>query len=131
MSLTIRIARPVSALQRSASMYIEALGFIEHGRFEDHAGFDGIILGRPNENWHVEFTYCRHHPVTPTPTAEDLLVFYVPEEGEWLHRCTALLKAGFIEVESFNPYWQVNGRTFADPDGYRVVIQRAAWTIKT
>lgn len=128
MSITIRIARPVSSLQRSASMYMKALRFRELGRFEDHAGFDGIILGSPSESWHVEFTYCRHHPVAPAPTAEDLLVFYVPEATEWLHVCSEMLKAGFVEVEAFNPYWRVNGRTFADPDGYRIVIQQASWS---
>ena len=123
----LRIARPVSALERSASMYIEALGFVEIGRFEDHAGFDGIILGRPHENWHLEFTYCRHHTIAPTPTPEDLFVFYVPAEDDWLSTCNALLRAGFAEVTAFNPYWQVSGRSFADPDGYRVVIQKGSW----
>ena len=126
MPLTLRIARPVSALQRSATMYIQALGFHELGRFEDHEGFDGIILGRDSPDWHLEFTQCRHHPVAPSPTAEDLLVFYVPDAAEWHRLCAALLQAGFVEVASFNPYWQVSGRTFADPDGYRVVIQGAA-----
>ena len=28
----------------------------------------------------------------------------------------------------FNPYWDRSGRTFEDPDGYRVVIQRASWS---
>ena len=127
MSMQIRIARPVSALQRSATMYIEALGFVELGHFEDHAGFDGIMLGKPDENWHFEFTYCRHHPVAPSPTPEDLLVFYVPAKKEWLDMCTALLNAGFVEAEAYNPYWQINGRTFEDPDGYRVVAQMASW----
>lgn len=127
MSIQIRIARPVSCLQRSAAMYIEALGFTEIGRFEDHAGFDGIMLGMPGANYHFEFTYCRHHPVTPAPTSEDLLVFYVPAKDEWLRVCGALLKAGFVEVQTFNPYWQEKGRTFEDPDGYSVVIQNASW----
>jgi YycE-like protein len=30
-------------------------------------------------------------------------------------------------VKSFNPYWDGNGCTFEDPDGYRVVLQNAAW----
>jgi hypothetical protein len=30
-------------------------------------------------------------------------------------------------VASFNPYWDRHGRTFADADGYRVVIQNQAW----
>ena len=126
MALSVRFARPVSDLQRSASMYVEALGFQEIDRFEDHEGFDGIILSRPLENWHIEFTYCRQHPVRPTPTPEDLLVLYVPDEDEWLHMCERLLKVGFAEVDAFNPYWQMMGRTFSDPDGYRIVIQQAA-----
>ncbi|MBV8048214.1 MAG: VOC family protein [Paludibacterium sp.] len=127
MQTKIRIARPVSALAKSAAMYTTALGFIELGRFEDHAGFDGIMLGRPGENYHFEFTYCRSHPVKPAPTPEDLLVFYVPDEMAWQQQCAALLQAGFVETSPFNPYWQVKGRTFADHDGYRVVIQRAQW----
>lgn len=38
-----------------------------------------------------------------------------------------MLTAGFRAVASLNPYWELHGRTFEDPDGYRVVIQRAAW----
>lgn len=128
MTMTLRIARPCSKLQRSATMYKAALGLDEVARFENHGGFDGVILALPGASWHLEFTHCRHHPVAPTPTAEDLLVFYVPDADRWLLRCNALLSSGFSECAAFNPYWQVNGRTFADPDGYRVVVQRAAWT---
>ena len=108
-------------------MYMEALGFAEVARFEDHEGFDGIILALPNEHWHIDFTYCRHHPVTPAPTPEDLLVFYVPAEDEWQRACDAMLRAGFSEAVAFNPYWALKGRTFADADGYRVVVQMASW----
>jgi len=38
-----------------------------------------------------------------------------------------MLAAGFAPVASFNPYWDDRGRSFEDPDGYRVVLQRAAW----
>jgi hypothetical protein len=31
-------------------------------------------------------------------------------------------------VPSFNPYWDRDGVTFEDPDGYRIVLQKAAWT---
>ena len=37
--------------------------------------------------------------------------------------------AGFEPVASFNPYWDREGVTFEDPDGYRVVFQRAAWSV--
>jgi hypothetical protein len=65
--------------------------------------------------------------VVPTPTAEDLLVFYSPDESEWKTACERVLNAGFRPSKSFNPYWEIRGRTFEDPDGYRVVLQQEAW----
>ena len=37
--------------------------------------------------------------------------------------------AGYEPVQSYNPYWDKNGLTFADPDGYRVVIQNDVWDL--
>ena len=38
---------------------------------------------------------------------------------------------GFAPVASFNPYWDVAGKTYEDPDGYRVVLQNAGWPTVT
>ena len=127
MNAHLRIARPVSDLTQSVRMYKQGLSMEELGSFMDHEGFDGVMLGHPDGAFHFEFTYCRRYPVAPASTAEDLLVFYVPQMESWDERCEAMLGAGFKEVESFNPYWARLGRTFEDRDGYRVVIQRAAW----
>ena len=35
--------------------------------------------------------------------------------------------AGFEPLPALNPYWDIQGATFEDPDGYRVVLQNAAW----
>jgi catechol 2,3-dioxygenase-like lactoylglutathione lyase family enzyme len=129
MNMHLRIARPVADLGRSVAMYRAALGLRELGRFENHEGFDGVMLAPADgqAGYHVEFTCCRHHPVVPTPTPEDLWVFYVEPAAAWERCCQSLLDAGFREVRSFNPYWGRLGRSFEDPDGYRVVIQSAAW----
>lgn len=124
----LRIARPVLDLERSQRMYCAGLGLRLLGSFADHQGFDGLLLGLPGAAYHFEFTRCRHHPVRPQPTPEDLAVFYLPERAPFEQRCAALLAAGFQCVASFNPYWDVKGRSFEDADGYRVVIQQAAWT---
>lgn len=128
MTAHLRIARPVRNLALAVSMYRHGLGLEEIGRFEDHDGFDGVMLGNRGMYFHFEFTYCRNHPVDPAPTPEDLLIFYLPEAQEWNERCTAMLQAGFKVVEAFNPYWRRLGRMFQDPDGYRVVIQQEAWS---
>jgi len=127
----LRIARPVSDLGRTRDLYIAGLGLRELGGFTDHDGFDGVMLGFAGAGWHFEFTHCRAHPLAPTPTAEDLVVFYLASAGEWQAACARLLAAGFRSVDAYNPYWALRGRTFADPDGYRIVLQQDAWNDAT
>ena len=38
-----------------------------------------------------------------------------------------MASAAFQVVSAFNPYWDRHGRTFADPDGYRVVLAQSHW----
>ncbi|QGY32625.1 VOC family protein [Pantoea cypripedii] len=123
----MRIARPVSDLSRSSEMYCEGLGLNKIGEFTDHDGFSGCMLGREDLPRHLEFTQCHHHPVNPSSSPEDLLVLYVPEKEDWESACSEMESAGFIRVESFNPYWERRGVTFEDHDGYRVVIQNMKW----
>lgn len=124
----MRIAKPVSNLERSFLMYSQGLDLQKIAEFNNHDGFNGIMLGRNDISWHIEFTVCQHHPVQPSQTEEDLLVLYYPHKEEWESTCARMVEAGFNAVSSFNPYWDVNGRTFVDPDGYRVVIQNKAWS---
>jgi catechol 2,3-dioxygenase-like lactoylglutathione lyase family enzyme len=127
MVLHLRVARPVTDIRRTDAMYREGLGLARLGHFENHEGFDGVMLGAPGGSYHFEFTYCRTHPVAPTPTPEDLCVFYVPDLDAWHERCELMETAGFKVVTSLNPYWEINGRTFEDHDGYRTVVQCAVW----
>ncbi len=123
-----RIARPVTNLTRTEAMYRDGLGLVRLGHFDDHEGFDGVMLGEAGGTFHFEFTCCRSHPVKPTPTPEDLLVFYVPDREDWGRRCESMTAAGFKRVTSLNPYWDRDGCVFEDPDGYRVVVQCASWS---
>lgn len=127
MSYHLRIARPVRDIHQTTSTYCAGLDFRVLGRFEDHQGFDGVMLGKAGVNYHFEFTYCHHHSVEPTPTPEDLAVFYIPDAREWKTTCANMLAAGFKQVVSFNPYWDKQGQTFEDRDGYRIVLQNAEW----
>lgn len=123
----LRIARPVSDLARAEAMYCGGLGLRVLERFADHDGFDGVMLGEPGGAYHFELTRCRDHPAAPSPTPEDLAVFYLPDRSAWRSACAGMLAAGFEPVASFNPYWDRRGRTFADPDGYRIVLANTRW----
>jgi hypothetical protein len=111
-------------------MYCKGLGLRVIDSFENHEGFDGVMLGLPDASYHFEFTHCRDHPLVPAPTAEDLAVFYLPVLSEWRSACARMKAAGFKQVASFNPYWDLRGRTFEDPDGYRTVLQNAKWSTR-
>jgi len=80
-------------------------------------------LGLPGATYHLEFTRKRGHEVGPAPTEDNLLVYYFPEQEEWLAAVDQMRAAGHTPVPSFNPYWDRSGRTYADPDGHRVVLQ--------
>jgi hypothetical protein len=125
----LRVARPTDHLAAVAEMYATGLDFTVLAKFEDHEGFDGIILGHPQQPYHLEFTTQRGHKVGTAPTQDHLLVFYLPNHDEWEASCTRMIAAGFRCVPSYNLYWDAHGRTFEDLDGYRVVLQNTAWTL--
>ncbi len=109
--------------------YRDGLGLTVLFRFEDHEGFSGVMLGRAGAPYHFEFTQARGHAAGRAPTQDNLLVFYLPESREWIHAVQRMRDAGFAPVQAFNPYWDQQGLTFEDPDGYRVVLQQSAWTL--
>ena len=125
----LRVARPVSDITRTQLMYCKGLNFRVLATFKDHDGFDGVMLGHPGVQYHFEFTHCHKQEIVPNSTPEDLIVLYFPNETEWKITCSNMISAGFKEIKSFNPYWDVRGRTFQDTDGYRVVLQHAEWKI--
>ncbi len=125
--VTLRVARPTDDLEGLLRFYCNGLGLEILGRFEDHAGFDGIILGQDACPYHLEFTRRRGHAVGRAPTDEHLLVFYRPDADDWRLAVEKMRAAGFEPVTASNPYWDRDGLTFEDPDGYRMVLQNAPW----
>jgi catechol 2,3-dioxygenase-like lactoylglutathione lyase family enzyme len=124
----LRIARPSDDLAAVVQFYRDALGFELLFQFKDHDGFDGVMLGHKTAPWHLEFTHKAGHNSGRAPTDDNLLVFYLPDAQEWTRIVARLQALGHQPVKAFNPYWDKNGKTFADPDGYRVVLQNASWS---
>ena len=120
--MKLRVARHTSDLERISRFYREALGLEVLGSFENHDEYDGIFLGIPGESWHLEFTAS---PEAPDHHADedDLLVFYVPA-AHYPAFTEKVRRTGAPELPAKNPYWNNNGTTFADPDGFRFVISK-------
>jgi len=123
----LRIARPTDQLEEVIRFYTEGVGLMVLGSFENHEGFDGVMLGNPGAAYHLEFTRKHGHHAGRAPTQDNLLVFYVDDRQEWLRSLERMSDAGYQPVPSFNPYWDLLGKTYEDPDGYRVVMQNQSW----
>ena len=124
----LRVARPTDQLEAIVRFYTEGLGLSPLDSFEDHEGFDGVMVGIPGAAYHLEFTRKRGHEAGVAPTKENLLVFYIPNRGEWQDAVDRMVAAGYPPVAAFNPYWDRAGRTFEDADRYRVVLQNGDWS---
>ncbi|KAJ9134347.1 hypothetical protein NKR23_g10243 [Pleurostoma richardsiae] len=118
----IRIARPTDDIAGLLSFYRDGLGFKIIGEFSDHNGFDGVMLGHEGAGYHLEFTHKHHHEVGRAPTQDNLLVFYILDKEAFTAIVEHMEDCGFLSVASYNPYWDEHGKTFEDPDGYRVVL---------
>jgi GNAT superfamily N-acetyltransferase len=114
-----RVARPAHDLDRSTAFYEGLLGLRRTGGFDDHDGFDGAFFALPGGG---ELELTTGPAELNGATDEDLLVLYVRDVDTLRERAAELEGDGVRAVESPNPYWNRWGRTFLDPDGYRVVI---------
>lgn len=123
----LRIARATDDLDALLVFYRDGLGLSVLFRFEDHDGFDGVMLGSEGAPYHFEFTRAHGHAAGKAPSKDSLLVFYLPDAREWETAVARMEAAGFSPMRSFNPYWDRDGITFEDPDGYRIVLQNAEW----
>lgn len=118
----VRIARPTDRLYEVVRFYREGLGLPELGRFEGHSGYDGVLLGLPGSDYHLEFTSHADGSPCPAPSVDNLLVLYVESEQAAEIAAARLADLGYPDVEPENPYWDDRSITIADPDGWRVVL---------
>ena len=117
-NVKFRVARHTNRLEAVAAFYRDRIGLPEFGRFVDHDGYDGVFLDIPGTGSHLEFTAGVDHPA-PKPHPESVLVLYFDTQEE-LEAIAARVMDH--EVTPANPYWLRNGRAFADPDGYEVLL---------
>ena len=127
--MKLRVARPTDNIPEVLRFYRDGLGLEMLASFQDHEGFDGVMLGWRESAYHLEFTHKHGDHVGKAPTEEHLLVFYLPDKGAWNDAVARMRAQGYEPVRSYNPYWDKLGLTFEDADGYRVVLQNAEWKL--
>jgi catechol 2,3-dioxygenase-like lactoylglutathione lyase family enzyme len=123
----VRIARPTDHLTEVVRFYRDVLVLEQISSFESHAGYDGVILALPGRRDHTLSSRTTSAAVrVPTPTKDNLTVFYVEDEAAFREMAARLKRDGHDPVGPVNLCWAENGLTFEDPDGWRVVLMHTA-----
>jgi catechol 2,3-dioxygenase-like lactoylglutathione lyase family enzyme len=117
-----RVARPTLDFDPLRSFYLDGLGLVDLGGFEDHQGYDGWGVGTGDESYELEFTKRVGDVAHPPPCADNLVVFYYETRAEIDEIAARFEAMGVQPVEPINPYWAGKSYTFEDPDGWRVVV---------
>lgn len=125
-TVQLRIARPTDQLETVIQFYRDGLGLPVIGAFEKHSGYDGVMLGLPGYDTHLEFTQHEDGSPCPAPSKDNLLVFYLPDQAAIDRLAQHLAAMGYPPVPPENPYWQDRAVTIEDPDGWRIVLVHSA-----
>ncbi|MGR7001973.1 VOC family protein [Yinghuangia aomiensis] len=124
----VRFARPTARYDAVVAFYEDGLGLPVLGRWrgdDEHAGYDGVLIGLPGAPVHLEITQHGSPPRIPEPHPENQLVLYLADADAVADVAARLREHGHEPVEAANPYWPERGcLCFADPDGW-VVAARA------
>ena len=121
-AVQFRIARPTNQLEALIHFYHHGLGLPIIGRFSNHAGYDGVMLGLPATQYHLEFTQFEEPTPLPPATKDNLLVCYFDNPQAYAEANQRLQQLQHQPVAPENPYWQGKSETYEDPDGWRIVL---------
>ena len=101
--------------EETVTFYRDTIGLPVLETFQDSYGLDGIILGLPGGQVHLEIV-CAGQASYPGGGL-DQLVFYLPDAAAW-QRMQARLAAAVARPVAQIDYWQANGGVaYQDPGG--------------
>lgn len=119
--MKFRFARHTSKIESLVYFYTKVLDFEVLGEFKNHDGYDGVFIGKADEDWYLEFTQNEEVPISKFDE-DDILVFYPETESEF-NKILENIKIFKIPlVKAKNPYWQKNGICIEDCDHYNIVV---------
>lgn len=118
--MQLRVARHTNKLDQIIEFYTHLFSLEILGRFNQHNGYDGVFLGLMNKDWHLEFT-TTFEEVNHYPDEDDCIVFYPESRNEYDNIIRRINDLRIEIIQSKNPYWNENGITIKDPDGFYVI----------
>ena len=119
--MIFRYARHTDNIDRLVRFYVDVIGLKKLGEFKNHSNYNGVFLGFPESDWHIEFTESVDD-ASHIPDNDDLLVFYTRNDKEFNELMFRIKEMQIPTRKSKNPYWVKNGIEIIDPDGFGIII---------
>ena len=119
--MQFRSARHTNRIKEIETFYTKILNLDILGDFKNHNGYDGLFIGKANTDWHLEFTTSSDE-VNHQFDEDDCLVFYPETQNEYEAVIKNLEFYRIEPIQTKNPYWNINGISFLDPDGFVVIV---------
>ena len=119
--MNLRYARHTNNIKALTDFYTQVIGLEILGNFENRSNYNGVFLGLPNLDWHIEFTESEDPPIHNSDD-DDLIVLYLDSTHELNLLKNRIIRLGLRLSKSKNPYWQKNGIEIKDPDNFGVVL---------
>lgn len=123
--MQVHIARPTDKMKEIEAFYCVGLGLQKIGSFTKHSGYDGLMIGLPSFDYHLESTAHEDGSPCPAPTNDNLLVFYIPDANVIQTIAKRLNEMGYPAVSPENPYCGEHGVPIEDPNGWRIVLMNS------
>lgn len=119
--MIFRYARHTEHIDKLKEFYTKILQLEIIEYFENHEGYDGIILGKKQAEWRLEFTSSEDVPLHSFDE-DDALVFFPTTVSAYNGIMKNIQDNHLTIYQAKNPYWNSNGIVIQDPDGCYVVI---------
>ena len=83
-AVQVRIARPTDRFDEIVAFYEKGLGLKKLGGFSGHHGYNGVMFGLPNVQYHLEFTsHIEGSPcAAPPKTICSFFIFLIRRKSE-------------------------------------------------
>lgn len=119
--MIFRNARHTNNLKSITEFYTQIIGLEVLFSFENHNGYNGIFIGKPEHDWHLEFT-SSETKAEHQFDEEDILVFYPTDKKEYDEIVEKINSKNLAILKAKNPFWDDNGILIQDPDGFKVIV---------
>ncbi|AWM14893.1 prolyl endopeptidase [Flavobacterium sediminis] len=119
--MILRVARHTDDLEGLIHFYTKILELEIIGDFRNHNHYDGVFLGKKDQNWHLEFTTSKDK-TTHHSDEDDLMVFYPTDESTYQSILKNIENQQIKKEKAKNPYWNENGILIRDPDGFGIIV---------